>query len=85
MGWQLHSANRASTPVCDHAHVKLLRCDCGFETSADAAEELVDRALTHAREAHGIDLHPREVLSLMSHEESIRPSASTATSPSPTP
>ena len=43
--------------------VRMIRCDCGFEASGDG-DDLVLRAETHARDAHGVDLPAALVLRL---------------------
>ena len=44
-----------------------MRCDCGFEVSADG-QELVDVAQAHARDVHGMELPAELVLALASGE-----------------
>lgn len=41
-----------------------MRCDCGFEVSADGGQELVEVAQDHAREVHGMELPAELVLAL---------------------
>ena len=41
-----------------------MRCDCGFEVSADGGQELVDVAQAHAREVHSMELPAELVLAL---------------------
>jgi hypothetical protein len=65
--------------------MKLLLCDCGFETSADEDEDLVHRAQSHALEAHGVELNPQLVWGLISPAGVVRCSRPTMTGPSPTP
>ena len=43
---------------------RLLRCDCGFEVSADGDDELVAAVQRHAFDAHGMNLTRDEVLRL---------------------
>ena len=42
----------------------ILHCDCGFEASAAAEDELVAEVQRHAWEAHGMALSRHEVLVL---------------------
>jgi predicted small metal-binding protein len=44
--------------------VRVIRCDCGFEASGDADDDLVGRAQDHARDVHGMDLSADVVLGL---------------------
>jgi hypothetical protein len=41
---------------------KVLRCDCGYEVSADTDEELVVGVRRHALEAHGMELTAEDAL-----------------------
>ncbi len=41
---------------------KVLRCDCGFEVSADTDEELVVGIRGHALDAHGMELTAEDAL-----------------------
>ena len=44
--------------------MRVIRCDCGFEASGHADDELVTQAQDHARDAHGMDLPAELVLTL---------------------
>lgn len=44
--------------------MRMIRCDCGFEASGHADDELVTQAQHHARDAHGMDLPADLVLTL---------------------
>jgi predicted small metal-binding protein len=44
--------------------VKVIRCDCGYVARGDNDDELVQVAQRHARDAHGIELTPEQVLSM---------------------
>ncbi|MCL4243707.1 MAG: DUF1059 domain-containing protein [Candidatus Dadabacteria bacterium] len=46
---------------------KVLRCrevgvDCDFEAKGDSVEEIMQQAARHAKEAHGMDAIPPELL-----------------------
>jgi hypothetical protein len=41
---------------------KVLRCDCGYEVSADSDEELVADVRRHALDAHGMELTAEDAL-----------------------
>ena len=41
---------------------KVLRCDCGYEVSADTDEELVVGVRRHALEAHGMEFTAEDAL-----------------------
>jgi predicted small metal-binding protein len=44
--------------------VRVIRCDCGFEATADADETLIAEAQGHAREVHGMDVPGELILEL---------------------
>lgn len=44
--------------------VRIIRCDCGFEATGDADDELVTRAQAHAREVHDVEVAAEMVLGL---------------------
>jgi hypothetical protein len=41
---------------------KVLRCDCGYEVSADTDEELVVGVRRHALDAHGMEFTAEDAL-----------------------
>lgn len=41
---------------------RVLRCDCGYEVSADTDEELVVGIRRHALDAHGMELTAEDAL-----------------------
>jgi hypothetical protein len=41
---------------------KVLRCDCGYEVSADTDEELVVGVRQHALDAHGMEFTAEDAL-----------------------
>ena len=44
--------------------VRIIRCDCGFETSGDDDKDLVARAQGHAHDVHSMVLSAEQVLGL---------------------
>jgi hypothetical protein len=41
---------------------KVLRCDCGYEVSADSDEELIADVRRHALDAHGMEFTAEDAL-----------------------
>ena len=44
--------------------VRVIHCDCGFEASEEADEQLIATAQRHAREVHDMDLPAELVVAL---------------------
>ena len=42
----------------------IINCDCGYVVRGSTEDELVDNAVRHARDVHGVDLTRDQVLSL---------------------
>ncbi|HVL97726.1 MAG TPA: DUF1059 domain-containing protein [Egibacteraceae bacterium] len=43
---------------------KVIRCDCGYVARGDSDDQLVSVAQRHAREVHGMELSPEQVLAM---------------------
>lgn len=43
-------------------HVRMIRCDCGFEASGEDDDDLVARAQDHSRDVHSTVLSAEQAL-----------------------
>jgi predicted small metal-binding protein len=43
---------------------KVINCDCGYVVRGETDDEVVAVAQAHAREVHGMDLTPAQVLAM---------------------
>ncbi len=44
--------------------VKVINCDCGFTVRGETDEELIGNAQQHAKDVHGMDIAPEQVLAM---------------------
>ena len=51
---------------------KIINCDCGYVVRGETDDEIVENAQAHARDVHGMEITPAQVLALAVPSEGVR-------------